>query len=253
MCYPYRHNSSKAKTVLYLIECGIFFGAENFIKTRNKKEATKLTRACFSPPKVLRQADQSEEDSFNLTGAGCFRAIQKLKKYEHGFLFSQATITIAVKELEEEAKENVDWHLIKIEDEGQRVEYKQFEKIIIESIKAHGLEERALTKGIKFALRSNGADFTQMCGHTSTGFCLLDILTKYPGTDLLIFNDGLDKKDRQKLKSYHTKDICHFLCMSQSKETTEHYTKTTRHLFTFMKKCATECIQTERGTYKLKC
>ena len=88
LCYPYRHNSSKAKKVLDLLECGLLFGAENFIKNHNKKEATKLTCACFSPAKVLRQADQSEEGSFNLTGAGCFRAIQKLKKYKRGFLFS---------------------------------------------------------------------------------------------------------------------------------------------------------------------
>ena len=104
------------------------FWCRKLHKNHNKKEDTKLTRVCFSPPKVLRQADHSKEGSFNLTGAGCFRKIQKLKKYKRGFLFSQATITRVAKELEEEAKQIVDWHLIKIEGEGERVEYKQFEK-----------------------------------------------------------------------------------------------------------------------------
>ena len=149
-------------------------------------------------------------------------------------------VTKAAKELEEEAKKIIDCYLVKIEGEGERVEYKDFEKIIIETIIAYGLEEKALTKGVEIAFSSDGADFTRICGHTSTGFQILDIGSKYPGTNILIFDDGFDEKGNKKMKSYHTKDICNFLCMSQVKETKEHYKETIKHVFKFMNKCASD-------------
>ena len=35
LCYPYRHNSSKTKKVLDLLECGFLFGVENYLKVHN--------------------------------------------------------------------------------------------------------------------------------------------------------------------------------------------------------------------------
>ena len=83
---------------------------------------------------------------------------------------------------------------MKIEGEGEHVEYKDFEEIIIETIIAYGLEEITITKCVEISFSSDGADFTHMRGNTSTGFQILDIRSKYPGTDILIFDDGFDKK-----------------------------------------------------------
>ena len=58
-------------------------------------------------------------------------------------------VTKAAKELEEEAKKIIDCYLVKIEGEGERVEYKDFEKIIIETIIAYGLEEKHSPKVLK--------------------------------------------------------------------------------------------------------
>ena len=79
LCYPYRHNSSKTKNIFDLLECGLLFGAENYMKVHTDKTGKKLTRATFSPAKVLRQMDTAQQGSYNITGAGCFRSIQSLK------------------------------------------------------------------------------------------------------------------------------------------------------------------------------
>ena len=62
------------------------------------------------------------------------------------------------------------------------------------------------------------------------------------------FRDGLGQHGNQKFKSYHTKDIFHILCMAQVKETKDFYQKHTKHVFEFMLKCASDGIQTEKGT-----
>ena len=128
LCYLYCHNSSKTKKILNLLECGLLFGAENYMKVHNDKTAKKLTLATFSPAKVLRQMDTAQQGSYNITGAGCFWSIQPLKKYKRCFLFSKSSISNAAKELEREAKELCDYKLIKNEDEGERVEYKYMGK-----------------------------------------------------------------------------------------------------------------------------
>ena len=86
------------------MECGELFGADDFMKNHNLKTATALTRATFSPPKVLLQMETAQDGSYNITGVGCFWSIQSLKKYERGFLFSKSSISNAAKELEREAK-----------------------------------------------------------------------------------------------------------------------------------------------------
>ena len=239
--------------MLDLLEGGILFSAENVMKDRDKKVATKMTRAVFSPPKVLRKTDKSEEGSYNISGAACFRSIQQLKKYERGFLFSKSSIVRAANQLEVHAKTIIDWDLIKEEGEAERVEYKNFSKVLVETIKAYGLKQKALTVGVEIAFSSDGADFTRMRGHTSTGYRLLDIDAKYPRTDLCVFDDGKDEQGRQKLKSYQSRDICHILSMAQVKETKQHYQEKVKHIFTFMNLCASDGIEIGNETYKIKC
>ena len=65
--------------MLDLLESGLLFGAETFVETHHIKFAKKLTRATFSPLKVLKMADKAQQGGFNISGADCFRAIQSLK------------------------------------------------------------------------------------------------------------------------------------------------------------------------------
>ena len=58
ICFPYRHNNFKAKKMLDLLESGLLFGAETFVEKNHIKFTKKLTRATFSPQKVLKMADK---------------------------------------------------------------------------------------------------------------------------------------------------------------------------------------------------
>ena len=59
---------------------------------------------------------------------------------------------------------------------------------------------------------------------------MVDIDAKIPGTNKFIVRDGKDKHGNQKFKAYHTKDICHVLCMAQVKETKDNIRKA-RNMF----------------------
>ena len=84
--------------------------------------------------------DKAEQGGFNISGSGCFRAIQRLKKYEHVFLFSKLSITKAAKDLEGAASEIIPWKIIKEENEGEQVEYTDKEKMLVGTIRSYGLE-----------------------------------------------------------------------------------------------------------------
>ena len=251
LCYPYARRSTKTKKLLDLLESGSLFNSESFMTTWKGNVAKKLTRATFSPPLVLQAIDSSDEGGWNISGAACYRNIQQLNKYERGFLFSKGPIIRAAQDLEREARTIVDFKLVKEEGQSERVEYTDFAKIIAEDIKAHGLEHKALTNGVEIGASSDGADFSRSRGHTSTGWRILDIDAKVPGTDNLLFDDGTDELDRKKLKNYHSKDICHFLCMSQCKETKKHYHEHTRHIFDFLVDASKNGIQHEGKTYRV--
>ena len=87
MCFPHKHGNFKTKKVLDLLECELLFGNEIFVQKYHFKIAKKLTRATFPPPKVLRMADKAEQEGFNISGAGCFRAIQRLKNMKAASYF----------------------------------------------------------------------------------------------------------------------------------------------------------------------
>ena len=80
-----------------------------------KKEATKLTRATFSPQLVLQAIDDSTEGGWNIPGALCYQNIQQLQKYERGFLFLKGPIVCTAHGLEEEARKIVNFKLVKQE------------------------------------------------------------------------------------------------------------------------------------------
>ena len=119
MCFPYKHRYLKTKKVLDLLECRLLFGNEKFVQKHHFKIAKKIARTTFSPPKVLRMADKAEQGGFNISGAGCFRTILRLKTYERGFLFSKSPITKASKDLKGATSEIIPWELIKEENEGE--------------------------------------------------------------------------------------------------------------------------------------
>ena len=251
LCYPYARRATKTKKILDLLESGALFKTESFMAKWKYNAAKKLTRATFSPPLVLQAIDDSEEGGWNISGAACYRNIEQLKKYDRGFLFSKGPIIKAAKDLENEAKKIVDFKLVKEERICEHVEYSDFGKIIVEDIKAHGLEHKALTEGVLIGARSDGADFSRSRGHTSTGWRILDIGAKVPGTDKPFFNNGLDELNRQKLKNYHTKDICNFLCMSQCKETKKNYHEDTKHVFDFLLDADKNGIKQDGKTYHI--
>ena len=140
ICYPYRQNNTKAKKLLDLLECGLVFWADKYVKKHNKDSAQKITRATFIPSKVLKAVDNSDQGGFNISGAACYRSIQSLKKYQRGFLFSKSLIYRAARDLEKEAKSINDYKLIKEENKGERVEYTDFGTFVVETIKAYSLE-----------------------------------------------------------------------------------------------------------------
>ena len=86
----------------------------------------------------------------------------------------------------------MDFKLVKQEGKCERVKYTDFGKIIVEDIKAHGLEQKLLTEGVLIGASLDGADFSWSRGHTSTGWRILDIDTKKPGTNIPLFNNGKD-------------------------------------------------------------
>ena len=253
ICYPYWRNNSKSKKMLDLLECGMLFGADGYMKQHNSNTATKMARAIFTPAKVLKMVDNSDQGGCNISGAACYRTIQNLKKYQRGFLFSKSSIVRAANKLEIEAKSINNYKLINEENEGERVEYTNPGIVVTGSIDAHGLKEKALTNSVNVAFSSDGADFSRMRGHTSFGYRLLDVATKVPDTEELLFCDGSEDDGRLKLKNYHSKETCHFLSMAQVRETKHHYHEQIKHMFDFMGDCNKNGITTEDGTYHVNC
>ena len=90
--------------MLDLLECGMLFGADDYTKQHNTNKATKMIRAIFTPAKVLKMVDNSDQGDSNRSRAACYRTIQNLKKYQRGFLFSKSSIIRALNSLEIEAK-----------------------------------------------------------------------------------------------------------------------------------------------------
>ena len=68
--------------MLDLLECGMLFGADDYMKQHNSNTATKMARAIFTPAKVLKMVDNSDQGGCNISGAACYRTIQNLKKYD---------------------------------------------------------------------------------------------------------------------------------------------------------------------------
>ena len=97
----------------------------------------------------------------------------------------------------------------------------------------HGLEQKSVTEGVLIRASLDGADFSWSCGHTRTSWRILDIDAIEPGTNIPLFNNGMDEKNCQKLKNYHSNDICHFLCLSQCKETKTDYHEDKNPFFDF--------------------
>ena len=116
------------------------------------------------------------------------------------------SITKAAKELEDEASKIIPWNLIKEQNQGEKVEYTDKEKVLVEAIKSYGLEDKALTQGVGLVFTSDSTDFSCQRGHTTIGFCMVDIDAKQPGSNKHIFKDGLDQHGNRKFNSYyHTK------------------------------------------------
>ena len=89
--------------------------------------------------------------------------------------------------------------------------------------------------GLEIGASSDGADFSRARGHTSTGYRILDIDTKRPGTNEYLYRDGYDAHGQAKLKNYHTSDVVRFVCMSQCKETKDYYKNDIGDIFKFFK------------------
>ena len=83
-------------------------------------------------------------------------------------------------------------------------------KLMVESLIAHGLGEKAQTTKIRVGFISDGADFSRTRGHTSSGFQILDFDTKKPGTGEYMYLHGRDAKGRQRLKNYHCSEVVNF-------------------------------------------
>ena len=250
LCYPYSWLSTKARKVAYLLETGELFSSRETVLNTFKQKATQLSRAVFAPEKVLKKVDLSPiGGGLNFSGCTLYAHVQELQKHERGFLFSKSSIVRAARELETEAKKINDFGLVHKEEESERVEYKNLGKFIVEDLRAHGLEQKALTVGVEIGASSDGADFSRARGHTSTGYRILDIDAKKPGTNEFLYRDGYDANSRMKLKNYHTSDVVRFVCMSQCKETKDYYGKDINHIFVFLRDAHTNGIRHEGKTY----
>ena len=87
------------------------------------KMAKKITQATYSPPLVLQSINNLGQGGFNFSGATCYRNIEKLAKYERGFLFSKGLIVRASRYLENEAKKIINWNLVRNEGKIEQIEY----------------------------------------------------------------------------------------------------------------------------------
>ena len=72
-----------------------------------------------------------------------------------------------VQDLATKAKTIINWKLVKNEGENERIEYEDTRKVFVESIKAHGHEQKSLSKGVLICFGLDVANFSQNQGHTS--------------------------------------------------------------------------------------
>ena len=83
--------------------------------------------------------------------------------------FYSQNIVRAARDLENEAKKIINWNLERNEGKSERIEYVNPGKVLIELIKAHGLEQKSLTEEVLVCFSSDAGDFLRNRGHTSIG------------------------------------------------------------------------------------
>ena len=54
----------------------------------------------------------------------------------------------------------IDFKLAREEGKSERVAYKDLGRVIVEDIKSHGLEQKALTVGVEISASLGGGDFS---------------------------------------------------------------------------------------------
>jgi hypothetical protein len=213
----------------------------------------KLVRIEFAGWKVLRGIDGTEQGGLNITGAGIYQEVQKLNKYERGFLVSKSTVFRASMHLKQEARKLIDFKLVEITGQAHRAQYKDFGKFVVETLIAYGLGEKAqLREGVEWGWTSDGANFTRDRGHTTSGGRPLDIDAVFPGTEVRIFDDGLDLCGRQLLKNYHISDVCNPCLSSECRETDNYYQNNVRYVFDFLIEAETSGILYQGRTYYIR-
>ena len=172
---------------------------------------------------MQRKCDECDQGGVNVSGCGQIREVQDLRNYERGILPSKTPIVLAGKRLEEEARKYVDWELIKNTPFGEMARFKNYDKFLVETLKAYGLADVAQDRCVDWGWSGDGADLTNLRKQTSLGGRLLDLEAKVPGTNNLLFHDGINDIGNVVLKNYHTKEIANFMLICGTNETQELY------------------------------
>ena len=127
---PWVRNSNRDLTLRNLLDTGAILGAGQYLQNKTIQVVKKLARIEFCAWKVLRAIDSSEQGGLNITGAAIYQSVQQLQKYERGFLISKGPVVRASRELEQKVKTMIDWHVVRLPGEGERIEFKLFSNIL---------------------------------------------------------------------------------------------------------------------------
>ena len=250
-CYPRLLNKTKALKLYNMLCQGNAFDAKESIATLQQKKLLETSRSMFTPWKVLKEIDTSDQGGLNIGAAAKYRNIQDLSKYERGMLYSKTSIVNASKKLEDYAKKIVDFELKK-DFFGDIIQYKSFDRFIYESLKGYGLLEKAKSTGVEWGWSADGANMTARRGHCSLGCRPLDIDTLLPGTNKKIFFDGYGNNGMLQLKNYHIRPISSFMVTVLAKETKDLYRNHVRHFFDYIQQIEKHGFQYEGETYKIQ-
>ena len=199
--FLYTHNKTKATKFYNMLKSGELFQSKEAIEATQKRDLTNKSREIFRPWKLIKKCDKCNQGGNNTSGCNQVRQVQNLWRYERGLLPSKTPIVEAGEKLEVEASKYNDWELVRDTLFGEMACYKSFDMFIVNSFIAYGIDEVAQVRLVGWGFSADGEDVTHLHKQTSSGSRPLDLDTRDPITNDLLFHNSFSETGGVMLKN----------------------------------------------------
>ena len=185
--FPRTTEENKAKILVQMVKDGDVFGVgggkaleDEFVRVGSKK---------FTAWKILRGLDL-DDHSGNYGTVEILREVEGVEYYKRGVFPASSTMSNRGRELNRFADRFVPFKCFRSSTGHRNIAF-HYEKVVREILRGLGLLEKAEMTSVSVCFT---LDFAEICkhsrlGHVLGGIKIVDVDTKYPGTDRPMFDD----------------------------------------------------------------